>query len=253
MMDLRTRTLGLQTALSASRRRERTAPSSWPPRGSPRHSPPRSNAERRSRGVSRVVSHARGGAASRREHRGRLRGDERRRVRVPRRAPELFVAARVLRVLSSRRAARGPRDGEGRGRGRPTTRLRGPRRARDARRGRLSRRRPRRARAREAALEAALEARDRLLERRLETARVSAAAATLRERLDGFEDNLPTPSNLASGTPQDPPSCVSFGGVVDVVERSLEPVRAFCASRAPRRRGALHVFRRLLSMKTQTS
>ena len=80
---------------------------------------------------------------------------------------------------------------------------------------------------------AALEARDRLLERRLETARVSAAAATLRERLDGFEDNLPTPSNLASGTPQDPPSCVSFGGVVDVVERSLEPVRAFCASRAP--------------------
>ena len=85
----------------------------------------------------------------------------------------------------------------------------------------------------EAALEAALEARDRLLERRLETARVSAAAATLRERLDGFEDNLPTPSNLASGTPQDPLSCVSFGGVVDVVERSLEPVRAFCASRAP--------------------
>ena len=137
-------------------------------------------------------------------------------------------------MLSSRRAARGPRDGEGRGRGRPTTRLRGPRRARatrvadaslDAVRAELARA--------EAALEAALEARDRLLERRLETARVSAAAATLRERLDGFEDNLPTPSNLASGTPQDPPSCVSFGGVVDVVERSLEPVRAFCASRAP--------------------
>lgn len=85
----------------------------------------------------------------------------------------------------------------------------------------------------EAALEAALEARDRLLERRLETARVSAAAATLRERLDGFEDYLPPPSTLASGTRQDPEPRVSFGGVVDVVERALEPVRAFCASRAP--------------------
>ena len=62
---------------------------------------------------------------------------------------------------------------------------------------------------------------------------MSAAAATLRERLDGFEDNLPNPIKPRERNPTRPAVLrLLWLSVVDV--RGLtRTVRAFCASRAP--------------------
>ena len=133
MMDLRTRTLGLQTALARSTTSTNRALVCDASRLTASLSPAlqcrASIARRLPRGITRPRRRCVAARAP-----GAPPGDRARvEYEFSRRAPELFVAARCFACFPRGARARTARDGEGRGRGRPTTRLRGPRRARDAR------------------------------------------------------------------------------------------------------------------------